>query len=210
MADNALTRKLGPLPVWQWVAIGGGTGLLLYIYEKNKKPAEETGPGLAASTPNPFGGGGAGGGGEGLGLGQPVAGPIGEPGPIGAPGPPGVSEIAPARIEAIESEIAALNSPPTAKKGTAPQKNPFPFTNPTNGQKYRTEKKNGKTIHVYANGHRVVLANHRSKTKAGHTAKPSHARPKKLAVKHAAAHKAPAKPTHPPATKKPAAKRRKK
>jgi hypothetical protein len=35
-AENVLTRKLGPLPTWGWVAIGGG-GILLWAWAERKK-----------------------------------------------------------------------------------------------------------------------------------------------------------------------------
>src|ERR1700685_433653 len=34
MADNALTKKLGPLPRWGWAAVGGGTLLAYLLYRK--------------------------------------------------------------------------------------------------------------------------------------------------------------------------------
>ncbi len=34
--ENVLTRKIGPLPTWGWVAIGGG-GILAWAYFKRKK-----------------------------------------------------------------------------------------------------------------------------------------------------------------------------
>lgn len=200
MADP-LTRKLGPLPVWQWVAIGGGTGLLLYLYERNKAPAGEESASLAGSTNNPISGGGGGEGAQGL----PVAGPIGEP---GIPGPPGTpaAEISTTRLEAIEGQIERLNKPPTGKSTVAPQgSNKFPLTNPANGQKYKQVHEKGKTVHVYASGKRVVLGA-RPKTKAGHTAKPSHAKAPRLKVPTAAAHKAPV-PAKKPAAKKVKARR---
>lgn len=194
---NTLTRKLGPLTVWQWVAIGGGTGLLLYLYERNKKPSEgEEGSSLVGSTNNPISGGGGGGEYQP----SPVAGPIGEPGP---PGPAGLSapEISEARLENIEGQIERLNKPPTGKSTVAPQgHNSFPLVNPANGQKYKQVKEKGHTVHLYENGHKVVLAA-RSRTKAGSTAKPSHARPKRLSVPKSTAHKAPVKPAKKPAKK---------
>ncbi len=39
MAENVLTRKLGPLPTWVWVAIVAGLVLLYVVYEDRKSSA---------------------------------------------------------------------------------------------------------------------------------------------------------------------------
>ena len=43
MADlkGKLTKKVGPLPVWGWIAVGGG-GLAYYEYRKSKTTASST------------------------------------------------------------------------------------------------------------------------------------------------------------------------
>lgn len=213
---NPLVKKLGPLETWQWLALGGGGGLLLYLYERNKKPSEETPTSeLAGSTNNPLTeGSGTGGGAEGNSP-TPAPGPIGEPGPAGVPGTPaeipaGLSE---ARINALEGEVERLNNPPVGSHTVAPQAkaNPYPLVNPANGQHYKIVHEKGKVVHQYANGHKVVIGK-KSKTKAGHTAPVSHARPKPLKVKaKRPAPKPQRKPVHHAAApaKKPAKKKAK-
>jgi hypothetical protein len=36
---NGLSRKLGPLKLWQWIAIGAALGGAIYLYRKNQQPA---------------------------------------------------------------------------------------------------------------------------------------------------------------------------
>jgi hypothetical protein len=204
MADNPLKHKLGPLPVWEWLLIGGATGAALYLYERNKTPKAATEE-LAASTPNPFATPGGGGGGETGGGSIPgIPGPIGEPGPAGIPGvagtPAAPAEVAPAAVAAAE----AGNTPPTGRSTVAPQakvihgsanpKDPFKSAN-SKGEHFRTGKDSHGTYHEYIGkksgekGRRVYLTQKGSK--AGHTGHVSHARPKPLKARHA---KPPAKP----------------
>jgi hypothetical protein len=37
MAGNVLTRKVGPLPTWGWLAIATGAAGAFYLYEKHKQ-----------------------------------------------------------------------------------------------------------------------------------------------------------------------------
>lgn len=50
MADNLLTRKLGPLPTWGWLGIVTGLGLVYYEYEKKKAGTATTAATTATST----------------------------------------------------------------------------------------------------------------------------------------------------------------
>ena len=45
--ENVLTRKLGPLPTWAWVAIVAAI-LIGYFYLKNKQSGSTTGTGTGA------------------------------------------------------------------------------------------------------------------------------------------------------------------
>jgi hypothetical protein len=47
---NVLTRKLGPLPTWAWLAIATGAGLLYYIASKKKTAAAAS---TSSSTTSP-------------------------------------------------------------------------------------------------------------------------------------------------------------
>lgn len=174
-----MNRKIGKLKAWQWLAIGSVAGFILYEVSKNKKPKGETeGAGLAASVPNPIPQGGGSGGGEGLGGIAPGA--PGEPGQPGAQGSPG--EPAPIQsltgiennLAHLEAVIASQNNPLTTAT-RAPAHSPakkFPQKN-SKGESYRTEKKNGKTVHVYSNGRRVTVGGarpHRRTANAKHQA----------------------------------------
>lgn len=83
--ENVFTRKIGPLPMWAWVAIIGGA-ILAWSFWKNKTAGSTTSTpatGTDASQVPQF-------------VNQtyttvspPVAGPPGPPGPAGPPGPKG-------------------------------------------------------------------------------------------------------------------------
>jgi hypothetical protein len=49
MADNALTKKLGPLPRWGWAAVGGGILLAYLLYRKYAAGSTTTGTTTATS-----------------------------------------------------------------------------------------------------------------------------------------------------------------
>jgi hypothetical protein len=53
MAENALTRKLGPLPTWGWVAIAAGV-IGGYAYIERKQSSSATSGTQAASTEPPY------------------------------------------------------------------------------------------------------------------------------------------------------------
>jgi hypothetical protein len=40
---GGLKKKIGPLPVWGWVAVAGGVILVYYLYSKNKSASPATG-----------------------------------------------------------------------------------------------------------------------------------------------------------------------
>ena len=214
MADsNPLRKKIGPLEVWQYVAIGTSAGFMYYLYEKKKGDSTEPKEELAASTPNPYAPGGGGSGESGGGAALPgVPGVIGEPGPAGAPGTPGAS-LTPEQETTLTQAAEALNKPPTASSTVAPQAKPKPAAGEP--KTTHTVNKYGEhfTVHEYASGRKEVfqtaaekaaakgeraLYNRtHKKTKAGDTAKRSHARPKplKAAPRHVA------KKAKPPARK---------
>lgn len=197
---SVLDKKIGKFKAWQLAAIGGGAGLLIYVLHKSSGGNSETGEGLVASTNNPINGeNGLGG----LGGGSPEQIP-GAPGEPGAPGAPGVEQFSPKEVEQLDEFLSQKNNPPAVKKAPTPIASRFTRTNPNTGQKFRTEHKNGKIVHVYQNGKRVIVGAgkriahpnpHQKRTHAGGggVRAISHARPKPK--------------THPKATaKKPAAK----
>lgn len=61
-----LTKKVGPLPTWGWVALGAGVGVLLYLKKKKSGPATASTTGIN----NPSAGSDLGTGGYWLGQGQ--------------------------------------------------------------------------------------------------------------------------------------------
>jgi hypothetical protein len=219
MAENPLTHKLGPLPLYQWLLIGGGLGAAIYLYEKDhKSTAEEPKEELAGSTNNPLTGGGGGGeSGTGGGSVPGVAGPIGEPGPAGAPGAPAP---APEVSAAKEAAAPGLNTPPVGTEIVASQlhgaANPSDTYKQVNakGEHYKTiVKKDGEVIHQYIGkkkgekGRQVVVKPPRKgTTKAGDTAKRSHARKPPLK----AVHKPPPRPKQVAPKAKPPPKKKKK
>jgi hypothetical protein len=159
-----LDRKLGPLKLWQWGLIGGGTVLAYYLYEKHKGSGAEVNPeeeekllgGLEKA-----GGGGGSGGSEGS-TSQTVpstsTGPEGAPGiagPSGEPGGQGPQGEAPsagleAKVSALE-EDQVKNNPPTGSHNGAAQALPKgEFRN--NGAVERTFVKGNGIFHQYLSG----------------------------------------------------------
>lgn len=199
-----MNRKIGKFKLWQLLAIGGALGLVIYEYEKSKKTHEgETPEGFVASNANPLAGGG-GGGNEGAlnGNQSPVAipGEPGAPGPPGTPGEPGPVQatLSEGQREEVEAKLAALNQPLAgAALKPAPPNRAFPQTNPVTGKKFRTVKENGKTVHVYADGHKVTIR--KKKAPARHR-NPNH-KHSAAAPRAAVHHGRPAKPK-PHTTKK--------
>lgn len=225
---NQLQKKLGPLKLWQWIAIGGGTGLALYWYKKshgesanpevNPEAEEKLLAGLSR-------GGGSGGGGEGGGVSAPMPldGIEGPPGIAGVSGPAGESVNVgglETRLDSLEHQLVA-NNPPALTHTAAPKVNPQHLTrNPANGEMYKTVTKGGKTYHEYP--HRkgpnksVQVGGKGHGKPTGHAAKPHQAKHKPVPIHHrvtthavAPARAAPKPVTHkPPAHKPPPRKRR--
>lgn len=200
-----MNRKIGKFKLWQLLALGAGIGFIIYEYEKGKPKGNAEGSELVASTNNPLGGGFGGGGlGE---MSQPVIFPAepGVPGPAGTPGPPGAepATLTPQEVAEVNAIASGLNNPhPKSSKKNSPVSQKYPQTNPLTGKKYRTVHEHGKTIHVYQDGRRVVVAAKKAARKVhnplhkesagGNVNARSHARPKPLkAKKHAT--KAPTK-----------------
>jgi len=51
MADNVLTRKLGPLPTWAWMAILTGLAVAYYLYKKHQEEAAGASSAEQVTTP---------------------------------------------------------------------------------------------------------------------------------------------------------------
>jgi hypothetical protein len=188
MADNVLTRKAGPLKVWQWGAIGGGLGLgFLLLHKKAAEPTEAEEDALLGGAGR-GGGVGSGGGGsvESVPATPSAPGTVGE---VGAPGPAGEAGIAGPAGEnpsaELNSQVASLASkvlsiehhgaPQTPGPGWLQNKEPG---NPRQGQYYKIVKgKNGKEEHVYKSGAKIVTK------KASSTAKKVASRVKDAAKK---------------------------
>jgi hypothetical protein len=190
---KGLHKKLGPLEVWQYVAIGTSAGFMYYLYSQKKTAGEETAAGekegeYIGGDPLTGGGGGSNPGGAGSG---PTAAeiaalvPVGPAGAPGAPGPPGEAGAAGAPSTTPETPGDTLNNPPTGKATTAPQKKTLPnIEEGTNkkGEKYTISRvtKNGVkyVVHTYRNGRKefMKVAGKGKGSKAGDTHKPSRAR----------------------------------
>lgn len=193
MADTGkgLHKKLGPLEVWQYVAIGTSAGFMYYLYKKKTEEGAETAAGEKEGEyigGNPLAGGGGSGSNPGTG---PTAAeiaalvPIGPAGAPGAPGPPGEAGAAGAPSTTPETPGDTLNNPPTGKAAAAPQKRNLPnIGEGTNkkGEKYTISRvtKNGVkyVVHTYHNGRKefMKVAGKGKGSKAGDTHKPSRAR----------------------------------
>jgi hypothetical protein len=208
-----LDKKLGPLKLWQWVAIGTAAGVAVYLYKKSSESAtaKEVNPEeeekLLGALDKAAGSGGGGEGSSGSNVAAP--GPVGLTGEPGAPGPAGAApetvNLAPieASISNLEHQLAT-NNPPTVSHNTASQKKgvgEFTHVNPANGQHYKVVSEKGKTVHVYQNGHRVVVGSPKKATGAQQKPKaPKRPKPtpihKRVTVHHVAPHKAAPKPVH--------------
>lgn len=233
-----LDKKLGPLKLWQWLAIGGTAGVALYLYNRNHQAAKVN-PEEEEKLLGALRSAGSGGGGEGGAVAAPgPIGIVGEPGiagPQGSQGPAGESvNLAPieASISSLEHQLAT-NNPPTVTHNTAAQAKGRGVVKNSKGESYRTVTRNGKTFHEYpgrTGPSKMVLVGakpHGQQT--GHAAKPKPAKrpkPKPIhqrvsvhppaAVRHAApaghpgahAHAAPAPVHHKPAPHKAPAKRK--
>lgn len=192
-----MNRKIGKLKMWQWLAIGSVAGFALYEFSKGKsKVATEPETGLVASNNNPLAGGGGGESAGGGGLGSVAPGAPGEPGTPGSQGAPGesapIQSLAPIEnnLAQLESQISALNHPNTGTTNKQlPHATPskFPQVN-AKGEHYKTEKKHGKTIHVYHSGKKVVVGGAKPARKTNNA--------KHQAQKHSRQRAHPANPLH--------------
>ena len=86
---NVLTRKLGPLPGWAWILVGGGAYYLYTRYKASQTASTaSTATPLTSATPSSSGGsGGYGGGPSSGGYGGGGSGPGGPTGPTPTPTP---------------------------------------------------------------------------------------------------------------------------
>lgn len=204
-----LDKKLGPLKLWQWMVIGGGTGVAYYLYEKNKGSQAEVNPEeeekLLGALDRSAGGGGSGGGEAGSGqLGVPgTVGPAGEAGiagPAGNQGPQGEAPSAglESKVSALEEDLVK-NNPPTTSHTGAPQALPKGEHRNGKGEIFRTVVKGNGIFHEYANrkGPSRIL-----KVGTVHKPKAKTKRPKptpvhkKVAAKHVAVKPKKKEPVH--------------
>jgi hypothetical protein len=158
-----LKKKVGPLELWQWILILGGSALAFYLYEKHKSGAEvnpEEEEKLLGALDKATGGGGSGGGTEtgSFGSQTPVpasVGPEGVPGiagPAGEAGPQGEAPSADleAKVSALEEDMVK-NQPQTTSHTGAPQGLPKGYVKNSKGEAYKTEVKGNGIFHVYLN-----------------------------------------------------------
>lgn len=151
MKDNPLRKKLGPLEVWQYAAIGISLGGILYLYKKgsenksNTPEEEEHLLGALRSAP----------GGESIPSGisnTPMTPGVGEPGPPGIPGEPGAPG-APGAVaetagqEQVKKEMSPHVSAPPAK--TASKVRHITRTNANGVVEHFTVHGSGKTARVF-------------------------------------------------------------
>lgn len=194
-----LKKKVGPLELWQWVAILGGSALAFYLYEKKKSSSSEVNPEeeekLLGALDKATGGGGSGGGTE---TQTPVPsspGPEGIPGVAGPPGEAGPQGEAPsagleAQVNALEQDVIK-NQPAATSHTSAPQALPKGYVKNSKGEAYRTVVKGNGIFHEYLNrkGASKILkvgTVHKPKAPAKRVTKPKPVA-KKVAVKKVAA-----------------------
>lgn len=173
---KGLSKKVGPLDVWQYVAIGTGLGVIYYVYKKNHteaNPEEESKlqkekelleEELSAtrSGGNPLAGSGSGGGSSNSGPTAAEVAALVPAGPAGAPGAPGAEGEAPQTAK-VENYGEVGNTPPTGTQTVAPQKASLSGAN-AKGEHYTVAVgKNGIIYHDYANGRKVALTASASK-----------------------------------------------
>lgn len=156
-----LKKKVGPLELWQWILILGGSALAFYLYEKKKGEGSEVNPEEEEKLLGALdraGGGGSGGGTEtgSFGSQTPVpasVGPEGVPGiagPAGEAGPQGEAPSAglESRVSAIEQD-QIKNQPPATSHTGAPQALPKGYVKNSKGEAYRTVVKGNGIFHEY-------------------------------------------------------------
>jgi hypothetical protein len=158
-----LQKKVGPLKLWQWLAIVGGGGLTYYIYKKSHESKAEVNPEeeekLLGALDRGTGGGGSGGAGEGSASPIGVPGVEGPKGESGISGPQGEAGITGAQGEApsagLEAQVNALqedlnkNNPKTLSHNGAPQALPKGESRNGKGEIFKTVRKGNGIYHVY-------------------------------------------------------------
>lgn len=158
-ADNPLRKKVGPLEVWQYVAIGTSAGFMYWLYKKKKSETSEVNPEEEEKLLGALDKGAGGGGGEGTaGSVNPTTapaaeGPKGEAGPAGPAGSPGPQGEAPsagleAQVNALEEDLVK-NQPPTQTHNGAAQALPKGYVKNSKGEAYRTVVKGNGIFHEY-------------------------------------------------------------
>lgn len=173
-AKGKLSKKLGPLKLYQWAILGVGAGGLIYLLTRHSGSTESQ-----ESTLGPVGTQGAGGAGGGsleplppLEVPTPPAEQIGAIGPIGEPGPPGANPSA--ALEELPGEVSQINSRLKAlEHAQAPKasNHAFPLTNSKTGEKYKVvREKNGRVVHVYKSGKKVVVKGSQTHAQRQHAA----------------------------------------
>ena len=204
-----MKKKIGPLELWQWLLIGGGTVLAYYLYESKKKSSSEVNPEeeekLLGALDKATGGGGGSGGSEGnttSTAATPVPstpGPEGVAGVAGPAGPAGPQGEAPsagleAQVNALEQDVIK-NQPPATSNTSAPQKLPKgEFKNAQNGLIERKFIKGKGIFHEYVTGGKGIKKGtvykvgtvHKPKAPAKRVTKPKPVA-KKVAAKKVAA-----------------------
>jgi hypothetical protein len=217
---KGLEKKVGPLKLWQWGIIVGGTGLAYYLYERKKATSSEVNPEeeeKLLGALSKAGGGGSNGASTGESTLKPPEGPAGIAGPAGPAGPAGENPSAalsalPAQFEALSAKTSALetdiekNQPQTKAHTAAAQATPKGWVRNTAGELYRVVDKGNAIYHEYKDrtGPSKIL-----KVAEKHTAKPPAKRPKPTPLAHKvvskpAKAKAPARAKAKPPPKKPA------
>jgi hypothetical protein len=213
-----LQRKVGPLPLWAWIALGGGTLGVIVLVKKSKgsKASTESEP-IPSSLASPFGpeAAGVGGGGSG-GLTAPPEAKTPEPLTLTATAP-----IERTPVSEFLQTLAELEGGGFTRAGAAPTGSSAPATsaalsaarggNPRAGKPFKVSTYKGMRAHEYRSavpggvgpGHRFVIL---PVGKKNHAAKPNHAPAHAKDRHHAHAH-APVHPTvhtHKPARHAPA------
>lgn len=215
-----MKKKLGPLPMWAWIVIAGGTiGILWYLRSRSSSPpadssaTDATLPDTAGAPPD------ASGGSSGnistatpddiynalLGIQSQLAALPGE-GPA-VPDTP-VQTFA-GEIGDVSAGVAALQdlmgllgggTPGTAASGSSTH---VARSGPHKGEPYKRSIVNGRVVHTYANGEKVTLPKKRT-TGAGSGGAGRAGRAKPKPVRRTVTHKTtePAVRSHAPAAKK--------
>jgi hypothetical protein len=214
---NELKKKVGPLALWQWIAILGGSALAFYLYEKKKGETPEVNSEEEEKLLGALEKAGGGGGGEGnVGTSGSTATPVpAATGPEGVPGIAGPAGVAGPQGEApsagLEAKVSALeedmvkNQPQTTSHTGGPQGLPKGYVKNSKGEAYRTVTKGNGIFHEYLNrkGASKILkvgTVHKPAAKTKRVVKPKpvakKVAPKKVAPKPAAHKEKKTEPVH--------------